>query len=793
MKGLKEQIESIMHLTYAKEVKEASVLELYNVIAKAIMLEAEPKWAATRELDCKRCGYLSAEFLIGRLIYANLLNMQMLEDVKDALKEYELDINLFEEVEDAALGNGGLGRLAACFLESVATKDIHLDGYGLRYRFGLFKQSFVNGFQNEEADDWLKWGDPFSIRRAEDTQIVHFKDFDVKAVPYDMPVIGYGSHTINTLRLWQSEPMQGFDFATFDKMEGEKIAIQEYNAKELTAVLYPNDNTLKGKILRLRQEYFMVSASLQDVLSKYKKTKRPLADLPQHHIWQLNDTHPTLAIPEMLRLLEVEGLDFEQSLQICKKMFNFTNHTIMGEALEKWPVEMLKEYLPEVLEQIEKLQAKLETELEKDKYYIIKDGLVHMAYLAIYVGDHVNGVAEIHTNILKNDTFKDWYQVYPEKFVNVTNGVTPRRWLALNNPYLAEEITKRIGKDWVTHLSRLSEMKLYVEDPTFLRKFKVTRMENKKILKEYIYKHEHVLIPTKFMFDIQIKRLHEYKRQLLNALSILYIYYGIKDGSIKDFKPTAFIFGAKSAPGYYMAKAIIKLINTIADKVNHDPEVTDLMKVVFVANYNVSYAEKLVCAADLSEQISMAGMEASGTGNMKFMINGTPTIGTLDGANVEICQEAGRENNYIFGATVEEVAEIKKNYNPSEIVEHNLGLKRVVESLIDGSLDDNGTGVFQAIYDSLLKGSNPDHYLVLADFASYLEAKLLANQEFDTLAYYKKCVMNMQASGKFSSDRSIQNYNEEIWKLQIVFSFFRFPMDNLPVGNPPLSWSGVKK
>lgn len=765
MKGLKEEIARITKLEYAKDVSEASVKELYNVIAKTVMLAIDDDWKNTQKEDVKKCGYLSAEFLIGRLVYANLLNMKMTDDVKDVLKEFNVDINAFEEVEDAALGNGGLGRLAACFLESAATKNVHLDGYGLRYRFGLFKQSFVNGFQNEEADDWLKWGDPFSIRKEDETQIVKFKDMSVKAVPYDMPVIGYDSKTVNTLRLWQSEPVEGFDFALFDKMEGDKIAINEYNATQITAVLYPNDNTLKGRILRLRQEYFMVSSSLQDVLAKYKMTGRPLNKLPEYRIWQLNDTHPTLAIPEMLRLLALEGLSFEESLAICQEMFNFTNHTIMGEALEKWPVEMLAEYIPDVLAQIVLLQERLEKELDKEKYFIIKDKVVHMAYLAIYVAKHVNGVAKIHTDILKNDTFKEWYELYPDKFVNVTNGVTPRRWLALNNPYLAEEISKRIGKNWITNLDLLSEMKDYAKDPTFLRQFKVTRMENKKKLKEYIYKNEGVLIPSSFMYDIQIKRLHEYKRQLLNAFSILYIYNGIKDGSIKDFNPTAFIFGAKSAPGYYMAKAVIKLINTIADKVNNDKEVADLMKVVFVANYNVSYAEKLVCAADLSEQISMAGMEASGTGNMKFMINGTPTIGTLDGANVEICQEAGEENNYIFGATVDQVAVIKRNYNPNVIIENNPKLKAIVDSLIDGTLDDNGTGVFKAIYDSLLTGSNPDHYLVLADFDSYVKTKLEANKEFDTLAYYEKCVMNMQASGKFSSDRSILDYNKNIWFL----------------------------
>lgn len=765
MNKLGNEINLLVRAMYGKSAKEADVKQLYNATAKTIMLKLSNDWQATKNAPVKKCGYLSAEFLIGRLIYANMLNMNMMEEIKDALSSFDVDINEFEEVEDAALGNGGLGRLAACFLESAATNNIHLDGYGLRYRFGLFKQTFSNGFQNETADDWLKWGDPFSERIEEDSQFVWFKDMVVKAVPYDMPVIGYESKTVNTLRLWQSEPVCDFDFKLFDQMKGEQKAIENNKATEITAVLYPNDNTDEGKLLRLRQEYFMVSASLQDVLKRFKKTGKPIEQLPEYHIWQLNDTHPTLAIPEMMRLLKEEGLSFDECLALCRRMFNFTNHTIMQEALEKWPVAILNEYLPSVLEQIILLDEHLHVNTQNEKYYIIADNCVHMANLAIYVSEHVNGVAQIHTDILKNETFKDWYELYPDKFVNVTNGVTPRRWLALNNPYLAEEITKRIGTGWIKDLSLIEKMKMYVKDPTFLLQFKVTKMENKKKLRDYILKHEGIAIPTSFMFDIQIKRLHEYKRQLLNAFSILYIYNGIKDGSIKDFKPTAFIFGAKSAPGYYMAKAIIKLINTIADVINKDPEVADVMKVVFVSNYNVSYAEKLVCAADLSEQISMAGMEASGTGNMKFMINGTPTIGTLDGANVEICQEAGRENNYIFGATVEEVQKIKAHYDPNQIVLGNPKLKRVVDSLIDGTLDDGGTGAFQAIYNSLLEGNRADYYLVLADFESYIQTKLLANKEFGTTEYYEKCIMNMQASGKFSSDRSIMDYERDIWKL----------------------------
>lgn len=761
-----KEIEELMRLEYQIDVKEANVKQLYNVISKLIMLKVSNDWHNTRCSDIKKCGYLSAEFLIGRLVYANLLNMKMTEDVKNSLANFYIDLNEFEEVEDAALGNGGLGRLAACFLESAATKGIPLDGYGIRYRFGLFKQNFINGFQNEEADDWLKWGDPFSIRRDEDARIVEFSDMKVKAIPYDMPVIGYDSKVVNTLRLWQSEAYEDFDFKAFDNMQGSENAINEYNAKEITAVLYPNDNTYLGKVLRLRQEYFMVSASLQDVLAKYKTKKHSLKDIAKYQIFQLNDTHPTLAIPEYLRLLQKEGLSFNEALEICHQSFNFTNHTIMGEALEKWPVEMLEKYLPDVLTEIIKLQDIIDNTLDNTKYYIIKDNLVHMANLAIFVAAKVNGVAEIHTNILKADTFKDWYNLYPDKFENVTNGITPRRWLVLNNPNLTKEICSLIGDKWICNLDELSKVKSYVTDKRFLEKFKIIKQKNKKILSDYIYKHDNILIPTDFMFDVQVKRLHEYKRQLLNAFSILYIYYGIKDGSIKNFKPTAFIFGAKSAPGYYMAKAIIKYINTIADLVNNDPEVSKILKVVFVANYNVSYAEKIVCAADLSEQISMAGMEASGTSNMKFMLNGTPTIGTLDGANVEIAEEAGFNNNYIFGLNVREVAKVKENYNPYELLENNPKLKRVVESLIDGTLDDLGSGVFKAIYDSLLNGNNPDNYLVLADFDSYIKTKLIANQDYGRDIFYEKCLINMASAAKFSSDRSILDYNKLIWHLK---------------------------
>lgn len=759
-----EKIEFLLKTFYGHTAKEASVKELYNATSKIVMSEAMPKWINTKRNEGKRCGYLSSEFLIGRLVYSNMLNLGILDDMRSSLKELGRDINEFEEIEDAALGNGGLGRLAACFLDSAATHDILLDGYGLRYKYGLFKQSFVNGYQHEEADDWEKWGDPFSIRREEESVRVHFADFDALAVPYDYPVIGYKSDTINTLRLWQAENASNFNFKDFDNMKGESNAIEDYKANEITYVLYPNDNTIEGKYLRLRQEYFMVSASLQDFIRKYKAMGYSYFDIPKYQIWQLNDTHPTLAIPEFIRLLSLEGLSYEEALGIARKSFNFTNHTIMGEALEKWPISMLRDLIPDVLDVIEYLQNAISIELNNPNLYIIHDNVVHMANLAIFVSSHVNGVAKIHTEILKNETFKEWNKAYPNKLLNVTNGITPRRWIALNNPLLSKLISSKIGNDWIKDLRKLSDLNSYAYHDSFVNNFIKVKEENKKLLSKYILEHDNISIDSSFIFDIQIKRLHEYKRQLLNALSILYIYNEIKSGNLTDFKPQAFIFGAKSAPGYYIAKAIIKFINEIANLVNNDEAVKDKLKVVFIENYNVSYAERLVCAADISEQISMAGMEASGTGNMKFMANGTPTLGTLDGANVEICDMAGIENNYIFGLTVDEVKKLKANYDPNIYLENNPKLKAIVETLIDGTFDD-GEGYLKALYDSLTCGDRRDYYLVFADFDSYILAKLKVNKEYGTKEYYKKCIANMVNSSNFSSDRSILDYNKYIWNL----------------------------
>ena len=762
-KNFLADVERVLHAEYACDIKSAGKYELYNAVSRAVMEEVFEDWNREKTSERRRCGYFSAEFLMGRAIYSNLLNLGILDGVNAALSSVGEDLKQFEEVEDAALGNGGLGRLAACYLESAASKNIALDGYGIRYRYGLFRQTFVDGYQHEEGDDWLRWGDPWSVRIERDAVLVKFADQTVKAVPYDMPIFGYKNGVVNTLRLWQSEPVQAFDFASFNEMKGEVKATENFNATKITDVLYPNDNTMVGKILRLRQQYFMVSASLQDIVRKFKATGKSLKELPEKWCFQLNDTHPVIAIPELLRILQTEGLTFDEAFEVCAACFNFTNHTIMAEALEKWDALALSDLLPGVYEQILNCQRKLEADgLDPNVFYIVRDNVIHMANLAIFVSSHVNGVAEIHTNILKTQTFRNWYERFPEKFVNITNGITPRRWLLLNNPGLARVIDGKIGTGWHTELSELKKLTPYLSE--ILSDFKRIKHENKEKLAAYIRTHEGVEVSPDFIFDVQVKRLHEYKRQMLNALSVLYFYFGIKDGSITDFPPTAFLFGAKAAPGYYMAKAIIKFINEIANLVNNDPDVHDKMKVVFMQNYNVSYAEKIVCAADISEQISMAGMEASATGNMKFMLNGTVTLGTMDGANVEICEEAGRENNYIFGATVEEVAAVKKFYCPREQVEGDPRLKRALETLIDGTFPDEA-GMLKKLYESMVGGYEPDRYLVLYDFAEYVRVKEQLLRDYGSDEYFMKCLVNLANVGKFSADRSVTDYAKLIWHL----------------------------
>ena len=758
-------VETLLKANDGASLETATVPEVYRAVSRATMADIYGTWESCKKSSKKRVGYLSAEFLVGRAVFSNLYNLGILGEVRDWMKERGFDISSFEEIEDAALGNGGLGRLAACYLESGATVSIPLDGYGIRYRYGLFRQEFENGFQREAADDWQRCGDPWSYRREDESVLVEFSDFAVRAVPYDMPVIGYGGATVNTLRLWQSEAPRKFDFAAFDAMNTDKIAKERMRCESISYALYPNDSTEKGRLLRLRQEYFFTSASIQDVVRKHKAKGLPIDRIGDSIVLQLNDTHPTFAIPEFIRLAMKEGLDFEGAFVLAQSIFNFTNHTILGEALECWDMKRIRKLLPDIAAILRLMQKRIAAEFPDGSLFLIRNNTVHMANVAIYAGSRINGVAALHTEILKAETFRDWYAVYPERFLNVTNGVTPRRWLALSNPELSALITRLIGDGWQTDLERLRELEPYAEDPAVRREFAAIKQIKKAQLSEHIFKKEGVLLPPDFIFDVQAKRLHEYKRQLLNAFSILYYYFRIKEGKEKDFKPTAFIFGAKAAPAYYLAKAIIKFIQEIANKVNNDPEVSDKLRVVFVTDYNVSYAEKIMTAADISEQISMAGMEASGTGNMKFMLNGTVTLGTMDGANVEICEEAGRENEYIFGATVEEVKEIKKNYNPWEIYNSDPELKRIVDTLDDGTFDDQGSGMFRSVKESLFGGWSADHYLVLKDFRDYVRVKSELNRDYGSEEFLAKCVRNTANGGKFSSDRSILDYAENVWKL----------------------------
>ncbi|MFR0879992.1 MAG: glycogen/starch/alpha-glucan phosphorylase, partial [Oscillospiraceae bacterium] len=690
-----------------------------------------------------------------------------------------------EEIEDAALGNGGLGRLAACFLDSAASLDLPLDGYGIRYKYGLFKQGIEDGFQTETADNWTKYGDPWSVRNEDDAVEVKFNGQTVKAVPYDMPIFGCKTKHISTLRLWQSEAINEFDFALFNQQKYTEASLEKNSAEDISRVLYPNDDTREGKKLRLKQQYFFCSASLQDITKKHLERFGTLENIADSITIQLNDTHPVISIPEFIRIMMNNGMNFEKAFSIAVKVFNYTNHTVMPEALEKWDCGLVEELLPEVyaiiLQINEKLIAQMyekgKTPEEIAKIKIVRNGLVNMADMAVYCSSYVNGVAEIHTEILKDTVLADWYKIYPERFQNKTNGITQRRWLALCNRPLSAFITELLGNDdWMTNLDKLKELEKYADDEKIINRFINIKKENKVQLADYIFKKEGIKLDPDFVFDIQIKRLHEYKRQLLNAFSILYIYFGIKSGEIKNMHPTAFIFGAKSAPGYRRAKGIIKYINEIAKLIDNDEEVSKYMKVVFVSNYNVSYAEKLIPAADISEQISTAGTEASGTGNMKLMLNGAVTLGTYDGANIEIVREAGEDNNYIFGARVEELKDIMPKYDSRKLLSENPKIRRVVETLIDGTVSDGGTGYFRELYFSLTDGASwhsPDNYYLLGDLESYVDVKLRCIADFSGRKYIgKKLWYNMCNAGKFSSDRTISDYAENIWHIGKVADVF---------------------
>lgn len=777
MQKFQQSIDRLLELE-GVTAETASVKQLYQAVSQAAMEILRPNWKKNKT-NGKRACYFSAEFLVGRLIDNNLMNLNLLKSCNEYLAQHGLGHSVFEQIEDDALGNGGLGRLAACFLDSAATHDIPLDGYGIRYRYGLFKQTIENGFQKEQADDWQQFGDPWSIRKDDETEIVDFGDQQVKAVPYDMPVIGFGGKTVNTLRLWQAEPVQAFDFELFNEQKYQEASAQQNYAQAISAVLYPNDDTQEGKRLRLKQQYFFTCASLQSIIKNYRKQHGDdFTDFGKSYAIQLNDTHPVVAIPELLRILMADySIPFAQAFSIIQETFAYTNHTVMGEALEKWNTSLFVSVLPQVYPYVVMIQDSLGCELKnhnimgKDKspFNIISNHQIHMAKLAVYASHCTNGVAQIHTQILKDTVFKDWFQLWPQRFLNKTNGITQRRWLALCNPELSDFLTKKVGSDWITNLDLLKNLESYIENPDTIAEFEAIKHKKKCQLCAYIKEHEGVPLDCDALFDVQIKRLHEYKRQLLNAFSILDIYFGIKDGTIQNFHPMVFLFGAKAAPGYRRAKAIIKYINEIGRLINSDPELHGKMQVLFVQNYNVSYAEKLIPAADISEQISTAGTEASGTGNMKLMLNGAVTLGTMDGANVEIVEQAGKENNYIFGATVDEINTIANHYQAKKLYEQTPRIKRVVDTLIDGTFDDNDTGMFQELYDSLLKGASwhqPDQYYLLLDFVSYCDTKLRINQESaDRAAFCTKCMRNIANAGKFSSDRTILEYAKEIWNI----------------------------
>ena len=761
--------EAQLKYTYDVSLQEATPQELHEALGEAVMMAIADNWSKSKKtrMHQRKAYYISAEYLIGRLVYSNLYNLGILDDMKQLFAERGIDLAVLEDIEDAALGNGGLGRLAACFLDSAASCNLPLSGYGLRYKFGLFKQSFdENGSQKENADDWSKYGDPWSYRRYNHTVKVEFPDHTVLAVPYDVPVIGYGTDNINTLRLWQCEAEEELDFNAFNDQDYLRALTQKNKAEDITRVLYPNDSTWEGKRLRIKQQYVLSSASLQDMLRTYKVAHgSDLSHFAEYYAVQLNDTHPAMSIPELIRLLMKEGMDFDQAFRVAQKTFSYTNHTVMGEALEKWNLDLLRSVVPEIVDIICRIDEKLKR--EHPNLFIIRDNTAHMANLSIYVGSYINGVAEIHSQILKDDVFHAWYEAFPERFQNKTNGVTPRRWMGLCNPELTQMIKYRIGGDFLNDLDRIGKLKPMIDDD-MVRQFNSIKRQKKEQLCAVIAKREGIQLNPDFIFDVQVKRLHEYKRQLMNALSVVDIYFRLKDGSLTDFQPTVYLFGAKSAPGYARAKAIIRYINRIARMINNDPAVSDKLKVVFVQNYNCSYAEHIIPAADISEQISPAGTEASGTGNMKLMLNGAVTLGTLDGANVEIVKEAGAENEYIFGHTVEQINAARDSYYARGIYDANARLHRAIDTMVDGTVPTDDAQ--RELYHALLDGASwhkADHYFILLDYESYVEAKLRANREYaDRLNFGRKCLLNVASGAKFSSDRTIRQYAEEIWHIK---------------------------
>ena len=805
----KKSVKENVKFLYRKTLEEATQEQIFQAVSYTVKDVIIDNWLKSQKAyekqDPKIVYYMSMEFLMGRALGNNLINLGAYGEVKEALEELGLDINCIEDQEpDPALGNGGLGRLAACFLDSLATLNYCAYGCGIRYRYGMFKQEIRDGYQVEAPDNWLKNGYPFELRRPEYAKEVHFGGYvrvewdpvknenkfihegyqAVKAVPYDMPITGYNNDVVNTLRIWDAEPIVDFNLDSFDKGDYHNAVEQENLARTIVEVLYPNDNHMAGKELRLKQQYFFVSASLQAAIAKYKKTHDDITKLHEKVVFQMNDTHPTVAVAELMRLLmDQEGLGWDQAWDITTKCCAYTNHTIMSEALEKWPIELFSRLLPRVYQIIEEInrrfileiQAKYPGNYEKiKKMAIIYDGQVKMAHLAIAAGYSVNGVARLHTEILKNQELKDFYEMMPEKFNNKTNGITQRRFLLHANPLLADWITEHIGPDWITDLPQLKKLAVYADDEKALQEFMNIKFKNKERLAKYILEHNGVEVDPHSIFDVQVKRLHEYKRQLLNILHVIYLYNQIKMHPEMEFYPRTFIFGAKASAGYATAKKIIKLINSVADVVNNDASINGKIKVVFIENYRVSNAEWIFAAADVSEQISTASKEASGTGNMKFMLNGALTIGTMDGANVEIVEEVGKENAFIFGLSSDEVIKYENfgGYDPNEIFNNDPDVRRVLMQLINGTYSPNDPDRFRTLYNSLLNTlstAKADTYFILKDFRSYADAQKQVEKAYrDEKGWAKSAILNVACSGKFTSDRTIQEYVDEIWHLDKV-------------------------
>ena len=797
----KKELESNVRMLFRRNLDEATTQQIYQAVAYSVKDDIIDNWIETHKAyekqDKKMVYYMSMEFLMGRALGNNMINLLCYDEVRETLEELGLDMNLIEDQEpDAALGNGGLGRLAACFLDSLATLGYPAYGCGIRYRYGMFKQKIENGYQVEVPDNWLKYGNPFEIKRDEYAVEVKFGGYvdvemhngrqkfvqkgyqSVRAVPYDMPIVGYGIHIVNTLRIWDAEAINNFNLDSFDKGEYEKAVEQENLARTICEVLYPNDNHMAGKELRLKQQYFFISASVQRAVAKYKQTHDDIRKFHEKVTFQLNDTHPTVAVAELMRILvDEEGLEWDEAWEVTRKTCAYTNHTIMAEALEKWPIELFSRLLPRVYQIVEEINRRFVIEIQNKypgdqekirKMAILYDGQVRMAHLAIAGSYSVNGVARLHTEILKKRELRDFYEMMPEKFNNKTNGITQRRFLLHGNPLLASWVTDKIGDDWITNLDHLKHLKVYVDDEKCQQEFMNIKYQNKVRLAKYIKEHNGIDVDPRSIFDCQVKRLHEYKRQLMNILHVMYLYNELKAHPDMDIVPRTFIFGAKAAAGYYTAKLTIKLINAVADKINNDSSINGKIKVVFIEDYRVSNAELIFAAADVSEQISTASKEASGTGNMKFMLNGALTLGTMDGANVEIVEEVGKDNAFIFGLSAEQVMEYEKNgnYNPRDVYNNNQDVRQVLTQLVNGFYSPENPELFRALYDALLE---KDTYFTLLDFDSYKEAHNRIDAAYRDEQHWARTAMLQTASaGKFSSDRTIEEYAKEMWHLEKV-------------------------